>query len=173
MKTESIETTYFDWLCAKVIDNEHRDYASLLEVLFTTEFVWVVSADQHRVADGFELRQEFVRDLEFNPDPYLDSRPCSILEVLISFANRAEFQTDYPAREWFWIFVNNLSLDQFTRLVEIDRRVVDEILYNFIWRIYEPNGRGGLFPMHRTKKDQREIEIWYQFCEYLEDHGLF
>lgn len=169
----AVETTYFDWLCAKVMDEDHQDYYSLLQVLYETEFVWVVPADEHRAEDGEGLRQDFQREKGIRQDTSLESLPSSVLEVLISFSLRAEFQTDFPAKDWFWIFVDNLSLSQFTHLTSLNRQRVDEILHNFIWRVYEPNGRGGLFPMHRTQNDQRNIEIWYQFCEYLEDHGLF
>lgn len=173
MIAEPIEAGYFNWLCAQVMDEEHLEYIPLLEVLFNTEFIWVIQADQHRAADGFELRQTYLKELGGEYSNLPSNGPTSVLEVLISFSQRAEFQTDHPASSWFWIFVSNLSLDQFKRLVETDRKVVDEILYNFIWRIYEPDGTGGLFPMHKTKKDQRDIELWYQFCEYLEDQGLF
>lgn len=170
--SEPIEMLYFDWLCAKVLERNGERYQSLMKILFRTEFIWVVSADRHRVSDGLELREDFRLDKELGNHAEFENMPCSVLEVLISFADRASFQTGKSARKWFWIFITNLALDPFEEVHDNDVPLIEEILYTFIWRIYPPNGEGGLFPMHQTRNDQREIEIWYQFCEYVEDRGL-
>jgi len=172
MFTEPIEEAYFNWLCAKV--ESHQGYNSILEILFRYEFIWIIPADKHRVSDALELKQDFMKEQSVDRSEYLDNRPASIFEVLISFADRASFQTDRPANEWFWEFITTLALDAYSEQVfENDLPLINDILYTFVWRIYLPNGEGGLFPMHQTQKDQREIEIWYQFCEYLEDRGYF
>jgi hypothetical protein len=36
-----------------------------------------------------------------------------------------------------------------------------------IWRTYDRRGHGGLFPLQRSNRDQRRVEIWYQLSEYL------
>jgi len=92
---------------------------------------------------------------------------------LISFAKRASFQTDIPLKSWFWEFMNNLKLDEFRQVSGSDIYAVEDIVSSFIWRQYEPNGYGGMFPMCSTQNDQRKIELWYQFSEYVEDRGLF
>lgn len=168
---EPIETLYFNWLCAKVLDRNSRSYSTLMEILFATEFVWIVPADKHRAADGEELRQDFLRRRHLRV-PLLETTPCTVLEMLIAFSKRAEFQTDIPARNWFWTFLSNLGLDQFEEVSESDVPLIEDILHTFTWRIYEPNGYGGMFPLDHTNNDQREIEIWYQFCEYLAVKGL-
>ena len=165
---EPIEKQYFNWLCAKVLGGETRNYRDLLEILFSKEFVWVIPADQHRIADGMELRQDFLRQKRSRDAGVSNVMPCSILEVLISFSERASFQTLDPAADWFWKFMANLKLDSFRRVRESDVPFIEDVLYTFTWRVYEPNGYGGLFPMERTQNDQREVEIWYQFCEYLD-----
>ncbi len=170
---EPIEIAYFNWLCAKVLENNNNDYASLMWILYNTEFVWVVPADKHRVSDGLELREDFLREQGLSLSSIVSSAPCSVLELFISFSSRASFQTDIPDKEWFWTFIENLSLDSYHEVLPGDVTLINDILYTFIWRIYEPSGEGGMFPMHQTQNDQREIEIWYQFNEYLDDRGLF
>lgn len=169
---EPIENLYFNWLCAKVLTPGNRNYYDLLYILHTTEFVWVILGDKNRAEDGCELREDFLREARLGKDPHWFDEPVSVFEVLIAFAKRASFQTDIPVRDWFWAFMNNLGLDEFRRVTDSDIPVIEEILHVFIWRTYDQNGNGGLFPMRRPKRDQREVEIWYQFCEYIEDQGL-
>lgn len=168
---EPIENSYFNWLCAKVLGRNTRDYELLMEILFKTEFVWVVSADEHRVSDGLELRREFLKKIGLHSNK-LNAMPCSIFEVLVAFSNRASFQTDIPAKDWFWEFLRNLKLDEFKTVSDSDISLIEDILYTFTWRVYEPTGHGGLFPLEHTDHDQREIEIWYQFCAYVISRGL-
>ena len=44
---------------------------------------------------------------------------------------------------------------------------VDMVLDRFMDREYSSDGNGSLFYVPGTKKDFRNIEIWYQMCEYL------
>jgi hypothetical protein len=169
---EPIENEYFNWLCAKVLERNGRIYHSLLKILYQTEFVWVVPADRHRVDDALELRADFQREANAELENLFEILPVSVFEVLISFADRASFQTDAPVREWFWKFMENLNLDQFRQVTGSDEAMINEILDSFIWRTYDPHGYGGLFPITRTDRDQRKLEIWFQFCEYVEDRGL-
>ena len=169
---ESIENQYFNWLCAKVVERRIPNYHDLLVILHRTEFVWVVSSDKNRAEDGIELRIDFMRETGSSRDYIWEKEPCSILELLIAFAKRVLFQTDIPLKVWFWEFMNNLRLDDFRQVSESDRYEIEDIIYCFIWRQYQPNGRGGLFPISNTQNDQRKIEIWYQWCEYVIDRGL-
>lgn len=169
---EPIENEYFNWLCEKVLENNSHSYLSLLRILHRTEFVWVVPEDRHRVEDGFELRTDFLRETGLESDASWEGQPCSIFELLISFAARASFQTDIPLNVWFWEFISNLKLDEFRRVSSSDTYLIEDILHTFIWRQYDPSGDGGMFPISRTKNDQRKIELWYQFCEYVDDRGI-
>lgn len=169
---EPIESEYFNWLCAKVLNPGTRSYRTLMRILYKTEFVWVVPEDGNRAADGVELRTYFLRETVNEPDIFWQREPCSVLEMMISFANRASFQTDTPVRDWFWKFMENLQLDQFRQTNDDDVRMIERTLHTFIWRTYDSKGFGGMFPMRWTQHDQRNIEIWYQFCEYLDHEGL-
>lgn len=135
--------------------------------LYSKEFVWIVPNDDNRVEDGRDLRLRF---LDEQDDEEIDSGwlglGCSMLEMLLGVAIRLEFETDISERNWFWHLLDNIGLSRFTD----DKYAVepiDDICDRVIWRTYEPNGRGGLFPLNNPRKDQREVEIWYQLSSYL------
>ena len=172
--TEPVENMYFNWLIAKVRKagnmSASHTHSYLLKTLHQTEFVWLLSGDDNRAEDGLELRSEFI--LEANAPDDVEWRTqtgCSMLEMFVAFSRRAAYSTDIPAWEWFWEFMRNLGMDEFTNGVGVRPEQIGEILYNVIWRTYDYNGDGGIFPIRDPKHDQREVEIWYQFCEYLLD----
>jgi hypothetical protein len=174
MITEPFENLYFNWLCAKVIYNMNPTpsltYWNLLRTLHNTEFVWLLSGDDNRAADGLELRRDFIFEAEAPDHPDWRKHPgCSMLEMLIAFSRRAEHMTGEKAQEWFWEMIDNLGLKEVNDGHEATPEDIGEILDEFIWRTYEPNGQGGLFPLINPKRDQTEVEIWYQFAEYLVD----
>lgn len=169
---EPLENLYFNWLCAKVITvvktTPRPMDLRLLRILHNTEFVWLLSGDDNRAEDGKELRREFLIEADIPDDILWRTMGCSMLEMLIAFARRAEFQTDDPAREWFWEFIENLGLREFaddSNAVAIIQDKLDTV----IWRTYDWHGYGGIFPIIHPQTDQRELEIWYQFCNYLVD----
>lgn len=173
--TEPIDGLYFNWLCAKVLDPKSRNYLDLMRIFHKKEYVWTghVLHDQNRAEDGIELRLDFIRATGFEDresDWYTCG--CSVLEMLVAFAMRAASQSEIIVRDWFIIFLQNLGLDEFRQVDESDIPQIDDILNRFIYRNYDSMGHGGLFPMRHTQNDQRFIEVWYQFSEYLEDQGI-
>ena len=169
----SLEELYFNWLHAKVMLSEPPaiSYNKLIRALFDTEFVWLLLGDDNRAEDGIELRSEFIRESHLDIDQSWFNIGCSILEMMISLCRRAEFQTEIHSSEWFWQLISNLGLsDEFDDNFDDER--VGNRLYDFVWRTYGYSGRGGLFPMTDPPEDQRGVEIWYQFSEYLVDRQM-
>lgn len=167
-----IENLYFDWLCAKVRMDNTPTYLELFRILHSHIFIPHVQEDENRVEDVKERREYFLQETGVERDLIWLEQEASVLEILIAFSEIAEFQIDMTAQEWFWQFITNLGLEDFRRASVSDRRHIHEILERFVLRDYEPNGDGGLFPLRRPQRDQREVEIWYQFCDYVEDNGL-
>jgi hypothetical protein len=171
---EPLENLYFNWLCAKITDvtitAPSRTHWELFRILHRTEFVWLLSGDDNRAEDGKELRREFLIAAEIPDDPAwrLDIG-CSMLEMFIAFSRRAAFMTDMQSHIWFWEFMENLGLRKFTD-DKVDPEKIAEILEYVIWRTYDEDGNGGLFPINNYREDQRNVELWYQLCEYLVDH---
>lgn len=171
--SEPLENLYFNWLCAKITNVRDtlpsKTHWELFRILHKTEFVWLLSGDDNRAEDGKELRREFLiaADLPDDPAWRLDIG-CSMLEMFIALSRRAEFMTTMTAKDWFWEFMENLGLKEMTdNNVSVDK--IQDILEYLIWRTFEENGEGGIFPIREPHEDQREIEIWHQLCHYLVD----
>jgi hypothetical protein len=170
MMTSELDSRYFEWLSHLVYSSNHHN---LLKALFHKEFVWFVANDDNRAVDGKDLRGEFLQAERLQDvGDFLDIG-CSMFEMLIGLARRLQFETDGTVREWFWHLIKNASLEKFTDEgpLPIDR--VDDILDRLIWRTYNPDGIGGLFPRTRPEEDQRSIELWYQMSGYLLEIGAY
>lgn len=172
--TSTLDDRYLEWLYSHIAAVRNRDPArsrwELARQLYSKEFVWLVPNDDNRVEDARELRQEFVISQDLEPvDPNWMSLGSSVLEVLISLARHAAFETLESEVEWFWTMVTNLGIvehtDQFYS--EKVRRQVDDILESFIYRTYRPDGVGGLFPLRYPSTDQTKVELWYQMSAYI------
>lgn len=169
-----LDELYFEWLYAQVcsvkLKNPARTYWSLFKVLFEYEFYWIIPNDDNRCEDGKDLRYDFLRELGKDPadvDPHWLDEGCSMLELLIGLAKRLVFETNAELAEWFWELVENLDLRKYNDSVYIPRQRIEGVLDRVIYRTYRRNGHGGLFPLTRTRYDQREVELWYQLNAYL------
>lgn len=173
-KLRRLDDQYFKWLYKNVCSIRERSaskrYWALLTHLFLKEFVWVIPNDDNRVEDGRNLRSEFLRtrrkdsvDLEAE----FMRLGCSMLEMLLGISRRLSFDTEIEARDWFWELIENLDLIHYNDNAPIPTEEIDAILDRVIWRIYKPNGFGGLFPLAKAAEDQRAIELWYQQSAYL------
>lgn len=172
MTNDSLDELYFDWLRAKVLPPRDQGYEDLLMLLHKTEFTWELLHDENRAKDGIELRYDFLRETNYPREQLWVELPCSVLEMLIGFAQRAAFLTDMPVREWFWRMIENLGLRQYRQIDEQDLPTIHRRLDKFILRKYDRNGNGGLFPMRQPKDDQRKVEVWYQFSDYVQAESL-
>lgn len=167
---EDLDDAYFTWLELRVGRQGPRlgtTHWELLRQLYRTEFVWLVPNDDNRIADGLELRQEFLSSGAYRHIDlaWLDM-PCSVLEMMLGLARHLSFQADGEVGEWFWHMIKNLDLAHCS-----DRRYdpdyVEEILTRLVYRNYSPDGSGGLFPLDHPREDQTDVELWYQLSAYI------
>jgi len=132
--------------------------------------------DNNRAEDGIDLRFRFGYEHNYirsKIDKYLDTGPCSILEMMISLSFRCEdimSDPEYNNRldQWFWNMLKSLGL----HTMDDDRfnpNKIDKTIMIFLNRDYQPNGQGGLFTLKKPKYDLRQAEIWYQMCWYLDE----
>lgn len=173
---EPLDEQYLTWLYARIGSVKERrktnTYWSLLRLLYVKEFVWLIPNDDNRVEDGRDLRYEFLEETDPSGavDPNWMGMGCSVLEMLMGVSKRLSFEDDRTPHHWFWELLINLGLGGYNDK-EFDEARVTEIVDNLIWRTYEPNGMGGLFPLRDPSEDQRYVEIWYQLSAYiLEEH---
>lgn len=172
---DRINNEYFDWMYGLVCDGRYDDtisYRKLLMCLHSTEFIFVLPMDENRAADGVSLRYRFAlgQDQEELAD-YIDG-PCSVLEMMIALAIRCEENIMYDLEvgdrtgQRFWDMIVSLGLgsEYDTRF---DKHYVEDAIEHFLYREYEPDGRGGLFTIRNPRRDLRDIEIWLQMNDYI------
>lgn len=158
------EENYLKWLARQIKPDRDRDHTDLFRILYAKEFVWLIPNDDNRVRDGLDIRDSF-----FNYHSHLD-QGCSVLEVLIGISRRIAFAAGGDPHLWAWRLLENLELNRVSgRIGAIRAERVDDILERLIWRMYEPNGVGGFFPLAWPQLDQRGVEIWYQMHAYIEE----
>ncbi len=170
---EPIESLYFNWLVAKVSDPHARTpsqtHWKLLRELQNTEFVWTVARDDNRAEEGVSLRGEFLLQTQYDADPEWLDIPCSVFEMIYALCRHAAYQDDRHPYDWFWEIMENLGIAEYNDATSIRPGDLSDVLHNLVWRTYDYNGNGGMFPIHQARQDQRKVEIWYQLETYLSE----
>lgn len=168
---KSIDELYFDWMVERTHSENRRQ---LLDLLHTIAFVYQNPMDGNRYDDGVNLRYEFGDAYDISPSQIareLDTRPCSVLEMMVALAMRLEIHimTDDELGDrtyiWFNTMLQSLGLDKVTDH-QFRRGYCIDVIYRFLNHDYKPNGHGGLFTVN-GKGDLRKVDIWYQAMWYL------
>lgn len=181
---KNVRSTYFRWLCDLVNVNADRtSFYILAGALHKKEFYGIIPNDVNRSEDGKKLREVFANEADTTGTEgriIIDilSGPCSMLEMLIALAQRIDYMLSDDSGEnrtieFFWEMLDNLGLADMDDELYFDKggsEKVNQILEDLLGRHYRKNGAGGLFPLRRSKTDQRTVEIWYQMCAYLEEN---
>lgn len=169
-------------------DPMHNSFFILLSEM---PFTWDPSIpnDEHRESDGRDLRRLYSDEagVEVDPRDYdqMEMWEASVLEVLTSLAMAANDSSIHPAYSprdgvewWFWRMIVNLGLvapediepirrdNDWTRIPDLS--LAKKVIVKWLERRYSRTGKGGIFPVPRTRKDQRKVELWYQMAEYLD-----
>lgn len=178
MTKNEINRAYFAWMCDLVHDDiaaEHGEYTRLMQVLHEIDFMYLIPMDGDRAADGCDLRYRYAYENGVDGRivaGYLDTRPCSVLEMMVALANRCEESImDDPdigdrTGHWFWVMIDTLGLFGMTD-DNFDESFVRRTVRRFLDRQYDRDGSGGLFQVPDTHEDMRQVTIWYQMCYYL------
>lgn len=174
MPTATLDDRYLNWLAGQIANvktrNKVRTHWNLFQQLYETIFVAIVPHDENRIADGRDLRHEFLAEFEDEQGDLEWMRsPCSMLELLLILSRQLAFEMDDDVAPWFWHLIEVLELEEFNdhEYDDESREVISNTLDRVIWRHYEPNGQGGLFPLRSPNEDQRDVELWYQLNAYL------
>lgn len=167
-----LDELYLHWLYSQVGDvnrrSPSRTFWSIFRLLYRKEFVWFIPNDDNRAGDGRALRYEFLSDNHITEvDRNWMELGCSFLEMLLGLARRLCFESGGTTADWFWHLMGNLQLDIYRDSVQIPHDEVEDILNTVIFRTYRRDGLGGLFPLKHPRRDQREVELWYQLNAYL------
>jgi hypothetical protein len=172
-RNDPLAEAYFRWLVERVREEgPHKGtYWDILRLMYNTEFVWLIPNDDNRLADGLDLRSEFL--CARRGARVLDASrfgPCSVLEVMIGLSRRVEFLAGGTAEGWAWQMLCNLELHKYLDpLSRYKTRRAEELLHSLVWRTYDQDGSGGFFPLAWPKADQTKVELWYQMSAYVEE----
>lgn len=177
MTQREISDKYLDWMINLVCEGRYagpNSYRKLLTYLHGTEFIYYLPRDGDRATDGVDLRYRFAYcNPEIpNAERYITG-PCSVLEMMIALAIRCEEQIMVDPKigdrtgQWFWKMIASLGLGGMIDS-RFNRFYAEEVVYKFLNREYEPDGRGGLFRIRNCGCDLREIEIWNQLSYFLD-----
>lgn len=174
-----IKNKYFEWLYWFVCRNRANKYTSykkIFELLHDIEFDFYVENDMCRAVDGIDLRRHFILIKHYEDDilDILDG-PCTVLEMMVALAIRIEeIKSNYAygdrTRQWFWTMMSNLGLGIMTDDIYDEKEAI-KIIYDFMERRYEPDGRGGLFYVRNCPIDMSQSGIWEQMCAFLNKIG--
>jgi hypothetical protein len=165
---------YTQWLRG-LVDRPGSFYDILFDAAWQVEYEYSVLYDANRAEDGLRLRERFEYETSTMLPDHLGE--CRMLEFLVALAiriNEATYDWDKPDQtsEWFWKMIFNLGLQRFDDTYSDDP--YDNIINVFECvnlRLYNENGTdGGLFPLRRSREDQRHVEIWYQMMAYLSEN---
>lgn len=183
---KKIELEYYRWmygLVCKDIGRKSLTFHKLMKYLQDIEFVPLMLKDENRAVDGIDFRYRFGIENGY-PRSYIKENlvdplgPCRMLEMMValSFAIEEHIMDDpdYGNRtgQWFWNMIVSLGLGTMDDL-NFSQRHVDNVVYDFINREYQANGRGGLFTLEKPYRDLRDVEIWSQAMWYLDENFDF
>lgn len=178
MERDDVINNYFEWLCSLVPCPRRRvTYRKLLYLLFDKEFTYTVLLDENRASDGVHMRYRFGDIADYHHSiiaTYLDDKPCSMLEMLVSLALRCEENIMGDPKfgdrtgQWFWDMIESLGLTNEDD-IHFDKQLANKKIDRFLNRDYELNGRGGLFTFDNPPLRLREKEIWWQMMHYLNE----
>ena len=170
--TGNLDDLYMEWLYEQaglIKRGRARSYYKLFHQMHAKEFVWNSIGDKSRYDDGTDLRWQFVRDARFKKvEADWLYRPCTVLEMVLGVARRLGELTESDPKMWFAQLLFNLRLGEYTDIYADGHIIqIEEKLETLVWRNYQPNGEGGLFPLKQPFADQRHVEIWKQLNAWL------
>jgi hypothetical protein len=178
---DPIRFAYFDWLYHQSFEvndiRSPKSYFFLCSALHEVIFKPLIPNDDNRAADGINLREAFARSLRTPSNRaimnnLLSMGDATIFEMMTALAKRADYIVSYGPEDWFMRFLINLNINRSSdpRWSPTFERKTAAILEVLNERRYAPNGKGGLFPLDRPRRDQREVEIWYQMQAFIEEN---
>lgn len=175
MKIEDkVRRDYFNWMYDMMCKGRFAPeitYKQLFAFLHDVEFVYSISNDKNRAADGVSLRYKYCVQHDCEDLEYCLDGPCSVLEMMVALAIHGEnimSDPDYGDRtaQWFWSMMASLGLSSMNDS-NYNEWLVNDVVTRFLNREYEPNGKGGLFTIRGWNRDARDAEIWHQLLAYF------
>lgn len=175
LDTHKLWLEYGDWL-VKLVGFERKGYDNLMELMHMTPFTYSIERDRNRAEDGKYIRGQFFDEIGVAYDDIFDRYDASVLEVLVALAIRLDNEYigdpgECHPEEIFWEILSNLGFNTpKARNAHFRMNYCYEILVYWMERRYDRRGVGGIFPMRKTRRDQKQLELWGQAMEYVSEN---
>lgn len=172
---------YYIWLLEKIDFDSHSEYSHLLEYLHNKNYIWNNPMDENRSEDGLNLRIRFEDESDYADYSSL-TRPSSVLEMLIAFAERINtdvMSDNYSTAYFFWLMLDNLGCNKF-KDDSFDATEVDILLNQWL----NPIEKGGksyqkreikkwLFPLKSGKTAEEGLDEWERMQRFVMENEPF
>lgn len=159
---------YFEWLLNKINCKEYNitNYNRLLFLLYSLDYIWTVPFDENRAVDGKYLRLYYSSETNRRISDSDYDQPCSILEMLIAFAEKADsyLYIENSTYKMFWLMLDNLGLTDMTD----DNFDEEEALHVLNGWLNHWGKNSGPFPMLRADNNKGD-GIWMEFNRYISE----
>ena len=174
-----VDSLYFGWLMSR-FEEPTAGLERVCGMLHENVFQRRVGNDDNRAVDGETMRRQFLDDYhEADIDPRITNEfmagACSWFEMLLALAIKFDFMYDGGIQNNFVDMMENLGLVVVMNRLQhkyddIDQDLVDASCNRVDFNLFDPDGRGGLFPLHKKDHpDQRGVEIWDQQAAYFRE----
>lgn len=191
MNLDSLMDEYFHWLITNfILSNDHISRkeritfttmfdldAPVMDSLKSMPFIFSqdIPMDENRLLDALHLRRTYsmhvsnaVRKTWMENGYFEEEYPVSVLEVLIALADRCDGIYLIGTHKWLYILLRNMGLFAEPYILTTNMYKIGHIIRNFLEREYNSDGTdGGAFIIFDYPKDLRDIELWYQMCNYI------
>lgn len=159
--------TYDEWVLQEsgMLDDAHVKYSMLYFQLLETPFEVKHPMDQNRVKGGLNIRTQYVHATGIFED-MIRNGPCTVLEMMLGLAGHMVLFREKTESYWIWEMIDNLGLSLYSN-DNYDPLAVHCILYRWMSREFEPDGKGSPFPIDIPTHDMRKEEVWVQMNAYL------
>lgn len=166
---DRVSSRYFKWLCRMVNDGSGRElkYERLLYDMYVIPFYSDILLDDNRVGDVESMRQYYsdvVEPLD-NPKSFFETKPISVLEVLVAMARRIDREDGLlTAGELFWAMITNSVLPN----LNYDDDIFDGVTF-ILDRKYDDYGNGSFFPTKISHKNWPKLQLWGQAMSWISE----
>lgn len=182
---------YICWLMNQASTDAEGDdgYGLLCTMLASSPFHCLNDRDENRVEEALELRREWAEyetgdiceqdELIEEAGNSLPYGECSMLELLIILSRKIHYEMlegPYEAEigKWFRELIDNCGLGFYTnaeiKKAEDAAKEIGDILERIVFRLYDWDGEGGLFPLKHSSVDCRVEELLIQMNNYIAEN---
>lgn len=167
MQISTEKAEYTRWLISRLGATECH-YIFLCSYLNSMEFYYLLADDKNRVGDAREIRGEY---LDEYGDDILDDIPAmpTVMEVLVSLAEKADWVIEDSPYGWFITFITNLGLDflEDSKWSSDGEAYTASVIHKWLDRQFSDNGSGS--PFRSSKHNLTQVSIWDAMQWYLAD----